>query len=79
MTDLRQAKDLLTVQLQLPFWQKLRLSEKVKKWKDEMTETHSATEIKEFVHELETAEKSLTGEMTTIKKAQQLGKPKKSL
>ena len=76
MTDLRKAKDFLSVQLSQPFWQKLRQSESVKKGKDDMTEHHSAQEIKDFVHELETAEKTPTNEMTTIKKAQQQGKPK---
>ena len=78
LTDLRQAKDLLTVQMKLPFWQKLRLSDTVKKWKDEVTQNHSAQEIKNFVEELETAEKALTSEMSTIKKAQQLGKRQNS-
>ena len=78
LSDLRQAKDLLTVQMRLPFWQKLRLSESVKKWKDEITQNHSAQEIKNFVEELETAEKALTSEMSTIKKAQQLGKRQNS-
>ena len=78
LTDLRQAKDLLTVQMKLPFWQKLRLSESVKKWKDEMTQNRSAQEIKSFVHELGTAEKAFTSKIATIKKAQQLGKPQKT-
>lgn len=46
LTDLRQAKDLLQTQLQLPFWQKLRLSESTKAWKDEMTANHSSGDIK---------------------------------
>ena len=42
LTDLRQAEELLSVKMQQPFWQQLRLSESVKKWKDEMSEKHSA-------------------------------------